>query len=113
MTGHERRTAVYYACKGCCVGCGMLQRLRAPAIFGWDAHHVVRAQQLRREKVPSEVIDGPDLCVLLCAKCHGAQTSAMGRVPFELIPAPVVQAVRALGDWAVLALEREHPPLTH
>lgn len=91
----------------------MLQRLRAPAIFGWDAHHVVRAQQLRREKVPSEVIDGPDLCVLLCAKCHGAQTSAMGRVPFELIPAPVVQAVRALGDWAVLALEREHPPLTH
>jgi hypothetical protein len=112
MTAHERRESVYYACRGCCVGCGMLQRLRAPAVFGWDTHHVVRAQHLRREKVPKHVIDGPSLCVVLCAKCHSAQTSAMGRVPLEMIPAPVVSAVRELGSWAEDLLRREHPPLT-
>lgn len=105
-----QREAVYEACKGKCVGCGRVQRRRTD-LWGWNAHHVIKQQTLKRRKVPSRYIRGPSLCVVLCFRCHGAQTSAMGRVPLDLIPQAVQDAVAELGDWAVDLLRREHPPM--
>lgn len=117
-TSHEPRAAVsqrlatYDADEGRCVKC----RRRLPRggdSWCWQAHHVLRQQTLRRLVAPARIRDAT-YTVLLCRTCHmrhenlGVHDDA--RVPFERLPARVVDAVLELGPAAEDLLRRYHPP---
>lgn len=104
-----QREAVYELDQGRCVNCGV-EHHRNAGPWAWTCHHVIRQQVLRRRKVKPARIRDATFCVLLCTSpCHERQTTAFKRVPFERLPARVVEAVDALGPWAQDALRRQHP----
>lgn len=104
-----QREAVYELDQGRCVNCGKRHRRNA-STYEWQPHHVIRQQVLRRRNVKPARIRDATFCVLLCTSpCHERQTTLTARVPFERLPARVVQAVDALGPWAQDALRRAHP----
>lgn len=94
---------------GRCVGCGKRLRRGANA-WSWSCHHVIRQQTMKARGLRPKWWRGPALCVLLCATCHGDQTSKMRPVSLEKLPERVRRAAVLLGPWAVDILAREHPP---
>jgi hypothetical protein len=106
-----QREAVHALDGGRCVACGKRWSVTAPSLFGWQAHHVVRAVVLRRRGVRPARIRDATYCVLVCHQpCHERHESAARRIPFERLPQRVVEAVDALGPWAQDTLRSYHPP---
>lgn len=103
-----QREAVYRRDGGRCVGCGGRQSRGDRR--GWAAHHVLKAQWLRRRGVPSRYLRTELVCVLLCARCHERHEARVAPVPLERLPVAVVEACDALGTWAIDLLRRYHPP---
>lgn len=105
----SQRPATYDACDGRCVGCG--KRLQCSgSSWDWQAHHVVKAQTLRRRGVRPARIRDATYTILLCRRCHERHESRNAPVPLEALPRSVVEACDALGPWAEDLLRIYHPP---
>lgn len=101
------REQVYELDEGRCVACKMKQR-RHGGTWAWHVHHCVPAQWLRRERL---LRLEPDVCVLLCRRCHERHESRMGVVFRELLPHRVILAAEGAGTAAEDKLLRCHPEL--
>lgn len=99
----EWRRAVYAACGGRCVMTGRLLSAWGDS-WSWHAHHCVP-----KHKLPPDRRYDPRNGVLLARTAHEDHTSRKRTVPLDRLPASVLEFAVELGDWAVLALEREHP----
>lgn len=109
VEGLTQREAVYLLDDGQCIGCGV-KVPRGGTSWQWQAHHVTKAQQLRRAGVSRQRIRSAEFVVLLCKRCHERHESRTEAVPFERLPDRVVDAVDALGTAAADNLRRYHPP---
>lgn len=104
-----QREAVWVREAACCCGCDCRLK-RGAGSWAWQAHHVIKAQTLRRRGVRPARIRDATFVVLLCRRCHERQEGRTLPVPLERLPAAVVAAVDALGTWAEDLLRRYHPP---
>lgn len=93
---------------GACVGCGA-RLARGANSWVWNAHHALKAQTLRRRGVRPARIRDATFTVLVCRRCHERHESRTAPIPFERLPARVVAAIDALGDWAHDLLRTYHP----
>lgn len=100
------RERVFEADHGICVGCLEPQRRKA-GTWAWQVHHVIKEQNLRTRGAPT---NWEALAVLLCRRCHEAQTCRIETVPLERLPQRCLDAASALGPWAEDNLRRHHPP---
>lgn len=96
----EWRTAVWFADKGLCVGCGA----RLPVdgnLFVWQAHHCVEKQHLE-PGVRYDLRNG----IIACADCHANHHSTR-KIPAEKLPQRVFDFANEHGFQA--RLNRAHP----
>lgn len=72
-----------------------------------QAHHVIRAQTMKRAGLPPEAVMHPAAGVALCAHHHAQHHAHADRVPREVLLAATVEFLVALGLRA--DLDREYP----
>jgi hypothetical protein len=65
---------------------------------------------VEKQKLPPELRFDPRNGVVLVRPEHERHTARFAVVPFEALPESCMLFARELGDWAVAALLREHPP---
>jgi hypothetical protein len=105
-----QREEVWELDQGACVACGR-RHLRRASSWQWQAHHVVKEQNLRRLGARPARLRDATYCVLLCRlPCHMNHESRSATITLERLPARVVDAVDALGPAAQDQLRRYHPP---
>lgn len=85
---------------GACVVCGA----RGPL----DAHHIVRAQTMRRHGLTLDEIYHPLAGIAVCRACHSRHHAFVARMPRGVVPPESVEFLVAVGLGA--ALDREYPP---
>lgn len=107
----SQRLETFDADGGRCIGCGARLRRSADS-WAWQAHHVLKAQTLRRRGVKPARLRDATFTALVCRTCHMNHETALPHlvIPFERLPARVVAAVDELGAWAHDLLRRYHPP---
>jgi hypothetical protein len=103
------REQVYRADGGRCVACGA-RCDRNAGMWGWSVHHCLKQQWLKSRKAPERFLSSPQVCVLLCKRCHERHESRTAPVPFERLPLRVMQGAQEVGAWAEDLLRRYHPP---
>ena len=104
LTPLEWREAVWLRCGGCCIATGSAVPLHA--MMAWSAHHAIKRQTLERRQAPAW---DPRVGVVLTTDAHRKHTDRFLVIPFERLPAYVVEFAASLGPWAEDALLREHP----
>ncbi len=73
-----------------------------------DAHHVIRAQTMKRHGLPPETVYHPLAGIPACRTCHSRHHAWVARIPRALVPAASVRFLTDLGLEA--DLDREYPP---
>lgn len=96
---------------GGCVMCARLTVREQRALHGdttrLDAHHVVRAQVMKRHGLPPEVVFDPAAGIPVCRFHHATHHAYRERIPRDVLPANTVNFLRAVG--LKKALDREYP----
>lgn len=84
---------------GRCVMCGGGTRLHA--------HHIVRAQVMKRHGLPAETVYHPLAGIPVCERCHAQHHAWAARIPRHLIRAESVTFLQACGLAG--EFDREYP----
>lgn len=96
---------------GGCVMCARLTVREQRALPGnttrLDAHHVVRAQTMKRAGLPPEVVFDPAAGIPVCRFHHATHHAYRERIPRDVLPANTVNFLRAVG--LKKDLDREYP----
>lgn len=72
-----------------------------------DAHHVIRAQVMKRHGLPAETVYHPLAGIPLCRTCHARHHAFVARIPRHLIPAETVTFLEAVGLG--VEFDRDYP----
>lgn len=96
---------------GGCVMCAQLTIAQRRALPGdttrLDAHHVVRAQVMKRHGLPPEVVYDPAAGLTVCRFHHATHHAWRHRIPRDVLPARTVDFLERVG--LQVALDREYP----
>lgn len=72
-----------------------------------DAHHIVKAQVMRRHGLPPETVYHPLAGIAACRACHTRHHAFVARIPRHRVPAESVTFLQACG--LALQFDREYP----
>jgi len=71
------------------------------------AHHIVRAQTMKRHGLGPETIYHPLAGLPVCERCHAQHHAWAARIPRRLVPAESVTFLQACG--LAVEFDREYP----